>query len=87
VSDELTWYAEWMALIRSRVRDARRAKRLTAKEVAARIGISRPFYTQLEGGTRRLTVEYLLRTARAIGVPVSELLLPEPSLGVGDRRI
>lgn len=46
---------------------------MSAKDVSERMGISRPFYTQLEGGTRRLSVQYLEGIARALGTTVADL--------------
>ena len=59
--------------IRKRIRDLRKAKGMSAKEVSEKMGISRPFYTQLEGGTRRLSVQYLEGIARALSTTVAEL--------------
>lgn len=59
--------------IRKRIRDLRKAKGMSAKDVSERMGISRPFYTQLEGGTRRLSVQYLEGIARALSTTVADL--------------
>lgn len=59
--------------IRKRIRDLRKTKGMSAKDVAERMGISRPFYTQLEGGTRRLSVQYLEGIAKALGTTVADL--------------
>ena len=57
------------------IRRIRKQKKLTAVVVSGRIGISRQFYTQLEGGKRRLSVNYLIAIAEALEVkPIS--LLP-----------
>jgi transcriptional regulator with XRE-family HTH domain len=60
--------------VRANIRRIRKQKRLTAEVVAVRIGISRPFYTQLEGGTRRLSLRYLIGIARALEVRPGSLL-------------
>jgi transcriptional regulator with XRE-family HTH domain len=52
--------------VRRRIRLTRKEKQLTAAAVALAVGISRPFYTQLEGGTRRLSMDYFLRIAEAL---------------------
>ena len=52
-------------------------KGLSAEKVAQKMGISRPFYTQLEGGKRWISVEYLEQIARILGVSVSELYREE----------
>ncbi|HAA75057.1 TPA: hypothetical protein DCE37_08065 [Candidatus Latescibacteria bacterium] len=59
--------------IRKRIRDLRKAKGMSAKTVSEKMGISRPFYTQLEGGTRRLSVQYLEGIAQALGTTVADL--------------
>ena len=59
--------------IRKRIRDLRKKKGMSAKDVSEKMGISRPFYTQLEGGTRRLSVQYLEGIARALGTTVADL--------------
>lgn len=51
---------------------------MSAKDVSKRMGISRPFYTQLEGGTRRLSVQYLEGVAKALGTTVADLYKDEP---------
>ena len=59
--------------IRKRIRDLRKAKGMSAKDVSERMGISRPFYTQLEGGTRRISIKYLEGIARALSTTVADL--------------
>ena len=55
------------------VRAMRTSRNMSQERVAEFVGISRPFYTQLEGGKRRMRVDYILKIAAALGVPVSEL--------------
>ena len=52
--------------IRANLRRVRREKQLSAQVVSSRMGISRPFYTQLEGGRRRMSLEYFLGIAKAL---------------------
>ncbi len=59
--------------IRKRIRYLRKAKGMSAKDVSERMGISRPFYTQLEGGTRRISIKYLEGIARALSTTVADL--------------
>ena len=54
--------------VRANIRRVRKEKRLSAQQVSERVGISRPFYTQLEGGKRRLSIDYLLAIAEGLGV-------------------
>ena len=56
-----------------RIRGLRERKGLTGKEVGEKMGISRSFYSQIEGGKRRLTADHVEKIARALGVPVSEI--------------
>ncbi len=47
--------------IREQIVQLRNARGLTSADVAKQMGISRPFYTQLEGGTRRMDLVYFWR--------------------------
>ena len=55
------------------IRAIRDALGLTGAHVSRAIGLSRPYYTQLEGGTRRLSAEHVRKIADVLGVPVGEL--------------
>ena len=55
------------------IRAIRDALGLTGAQVSRAIGLSRPYYTQLEGGTRRLSAENVRKIADVLGVPVGEL--------------
>ncbi len=59
--------------IRKRIRDLRKTRGMSAKDVSEKMGISRPVYTQLEGGTRRLSVQYLEGIAKALTTTVADL--------------
>lgn len=59
--------------ITRKIRALREQQGLSASVVAARLGISRPFYTLIEGGKRRLSVELLEKIAGVMGVTVAEL--------------
>lgn len=60
--------------VREKIRDVRMSRRLSADVIAKSMGISRPFYTQLEGGKRRLSIEYLFSIAKALEVKPESLL-------------
>ena len=60
--------------VRVNIRRIRKEKKLTGEVVADRVGISRPFYTQLEGGARRMSLRYLVGIAYALGVRPGKLL-------------
>ena len=62
-----------------RIRALREARGILAKDVAREIGISRSFYTLIEGGKRRLTAECVSKIAKALSVPVSELYGEAPA--------
>jgi transcriptional regulator with XRE-family HTH domain len=57
-----------------RIRAAREAKEMTQATLAARAGISRKYVVDLEAGRYDPTVGVLRRIAKALGVPVTELL-------------
>ena len=59
--------------IRKRIRVLREQRGFSAAGVAREVGIFRPFYTLIEGGKRRLTVELLEKIAGVLGVTVVEL--------------
>jgi len=61
-----------------RMRRIRQEKGLSAQEVARKAGISRSFYTLLEGGRRRLSVAHIEKIASALGVPLAQLLVDIP---------
>lgn len=58
------------------VRDVREGKRMTQRQLAAKIGRSRPWVTQLERGTDGVSLEasVLQAIADALEVPPAELL-------------
>lgn len=49
-------------------------KGLTAKELATKIGISQPYLSQIEAGSRSASLELLGKIAEAVDVSYSELL-------------
>ncbi len=75
--------------IRKRIRDLRKTRGMSAKDVSEKMGISRPFYTQLEGGTRRISIMYLEGMARALNTTVAELYREEgaPSARSGSETV
>ena len=60
--------------VRERIVQMRKERGLTGAEVSSMMGISRPFYTQLEGGTRRMDLVYFLMICNALRVEPGELL-------------
>ena len=60
--------------VASRARAARRARRLTIREVAERSGVSVRFLIQLESGRGNISVKRLADLARALEMPAADLL-------------
>lgn len=61
------------ATIQEHIRSLRKQKGLRAADMARKMGISRPFYTLLEGGKRKLTAAHVEKIAGALGMSVGEL--------------
>lgn len=47
---------------------------LNHQEAATALGISRPFYTQIENGTRTPSASVLMRMSRFFGQPIEVLM-------------
>jgi len=60
--------------VASRVRAARRTRRLTIREVAERSGVSVRFLIQLESGRGNISVKRLADLAHALEMPTADLL-------------
>ncbi len=57
------------------IRQLRETKKLSQQELARKARVSQPYLSQLEAGTyRNPGIEILRRLAKALGVPVTELL-------------
>lgn len=52
----------------NKLKEMRYRKNLTASEVASRVGISKPFYCQIENQKRRLLYSTAIRIADVFGV-------------------
>lgn len=63
----------------SRVRQAREAQRLSQAELARRIELSRTSVTNIERGTQRVPLHYLITIADALGVTPMTLLPESPN--------
>src|SRR5438270_6678586 len=66
-----------------RIRDYRQAARLSMQALADRAGTSAPQINKLEKGERRLTVDWMVRLGRALGVDPTDLLPPDIARGAG----
>lgn len=75
----------------ARVREIRRAHRLSGRELAIRAGVSAAYLSRLENGHLSPTVSTLTRIMRAMGEPVSNAFgdrdLTGPVVRVSDRRV
>ena len=61
----------------NKLKELRRTNNMTAREVAEKVGISKPFYCQLENCRRRLSYETALKIARVFGVKPDYLFYDE----------
>jgi len=66
------------ARVSERLRTLRTERGLTLAEVAGRAGMDPSTLSRLESGARRLTLDHLPVLARALGVPVEDLLGAPP---------
>lgn len=69
---------EWILQERRRIgrciRHAREDHNLTQEKVYLAVPMNRSHYQQIEAGDANPTMDMLLRIARAIGTPISDLL-------------
>ena len=69
---------DWLLRERRRIgqciRDARIDRDLTQERVFLAVPLTRSFYQEIEAGQANPSLETLLRIARAIGVPIADLL-------------
>lgn len=66
-----------LARLAARLRDLRHRRGLTAKDTAARAGVSLRFYHALEAGAVNVSVTRLASIAEALGVAISDLFRPQ----------
>lgn len=60
--------------INESIRKCRTSRGITQKEIAERLGIPRPFVTQIENGERKIPVERLIQLADIFGCTLDELV-------------
>lgn len=65
--------------VRARLRHLRFERQLSVRALAVRAGLSPSMLSRLEGGRRRLTLEYVERLASALGVAPAALVGSDPS--------
>ncbi|GAB4017104.1 helix-turn-helix domain-containing protein [Spirosoma koreense] len=56
------------------IRESRKAKGLTQKELAEKLGVGEPTVTNYESGKQNLTVDTLQKIAVALGVNMKDLV-------------
>lgn len=59
------------------IRALRRANGLKITDLAAAVGVSRPYMNNVELGAKKATPKLCIDVARALGVPVTALTVPE----------
>ena len=59
--------------IRGRIREIREKKEIKSIEMARKLKMSAPYYSQIEGGSRRLSCDHLVRIAKILDVSLGEL--------------
>src|SRR5215831_10396846 len=73
-ADPLCPASEYLATLGRKVRDARARHGMTRRMLARDSGISERYLAQLEGGLGNFSIVLLRRLAKAIDVPVAELV-------------
>tara|TARA_R110002020_G_scaffold78610_4_gene197548 strand:- start:1817 stop:2215 length:399 start_codon:yes stop_codon:yes gene_type:complete len=62
-----------LAEIRKNLREERKKKGITQTKISGLIGVSRPFYNQIESGRRKLSLGRLIQISIILGVSLSAL--------------
>jgi transcriptional regulator with XRE-family HTH domain len=73
-SDDDAWLLRERRAIGNRIRALRMDRNLTQEKVFLAIPLSRSVYQQIESGQGNPTVSTLLRIARVLHVPITDLL-------------
>jgi transcriptional regulator with XRE-family HTH domain len=68
------WLLQERRRIGRRIYDAREYRGLTQEQVFLAVPVNRAYYQEIEAGRANPTLDMILRIARAIGVPASDLL-------------
>ncbi len=66
--------AAFLTAMGKQVRDARRRRGIARKQLSREANVSERYLAQLEGGTGNASILLLRNVARALGIPVTELL-------------
>ncbi len=77
-----------MDRIAAKIRSARKARGLTQRELADKVGIDQGFLSRVERGEKGLTTDGLRRVCQALDIPVAEVLGDEtPASGIARKII
>ena len=63
-----------------RLADARRLAGMTQAQVADKLGVSRPTVGKMEVGAREVGADEMVRWCNALGVAVSDIVIPDGAL-------
>src|SRR5438046_2387980 len=77
---------QFLAMLGSRVRELRERRGMSRKLLARESRVSERYLGQLESGNGNISVVLLRRVASALGVTVSEVLIPEEQ-DTAERRL
>jgi transcriptional regulator with XRE-family HTH domain len=72
--------------LKNRITEIRRAKGLSLADVAAAVGTTKSQIKKLENGDRRLTLDWMHRISKALGVSLTDLI-PSSALKRGNNRV
>lgn len=72
--DDEAWLQAERRAVGNRIRTARLDRGLTQEEVLLAVPLSRSVYQEIETGIGNPTISTLLRIARALRVPITDLL-------------
>ena len=73
---------KWMAKVGQKLRSARQSNDKTLAKLASDVELTQPTLSRIENGRQEFLASYFRTFARALGIPVSDLIPdePEPSL-------
>src|SRR5579863_1905054 len=70
--------AAYLRLLGERIREARARRGMTRKLLARDSGVSERYLAQLEAGQGNISIALLRQVARAMGLPLADLVRDEP---------
>lgn len=84
-TDDL-WLLQERQRIGGRIRDTRLYRNLTQEQVFLAVPLNRSYYQAIEAGRVNPTLDTLNSIARALGVPLADLVRDGPAAATGDVR-